>query len=207
MPGRVLRGPQPSGGVPDVDIRPTPGTPGHPNPAHHPSLPQVEKRSRVRVAGTGFSAGRIKLGLRLHQDDGVGRFTIRDRRGRELRLDPAPQHVAELDAGLGRAAGERWLAYETDWTPQTGVEFATELVLDHHAIPDNGFRVVAVAFTHTDKRFDQDDYIYGVSVIPGRNSRGFRIALGPGATRRARAAPRKTARRRAPAKRGGRRKR
>ncbi len=69
------------------------------------------------------------------------------------------------------------------------------------------FRVVTVAFTHTNKSFEREDYTYGMSAIPGRHSRGFRIALGPGATRRARAAPRKTARRRAPAKRGGRRKR
>lgn len=207
MPGRQLRGPQPRGGQPDLDIRPTPGTPGNPNPAHHPSLPRVEKRSNVRVAGTGFTEGRVKLGLRVHEDDEVGSFVIRDRRGQQLRLDPAPQHVAELEAGLGRAAGEKWLAYETNWTRQNGVVFDTGLTLERHAIPDNGFRVVTVAFTHTDKRFDQDDYIYGVSVVPGRHSRGFRIALGPGAARRARPAPGKTARRRPPAKGRGRRKR
>lgn len=215
MPGRVLHGPQPKGGQPHLDIRPTRAKPGDPpNPDHQPDAndprPKVQKRSTVTVGGTNLTGGTMNIGLRLNAGDTVRHFEIRygPPPPRPLTLRPAPQRVVDdLETGLGKAPDEQWVAYQMDLAGIPPTDFETTLVLKPHTIPDNGFRVVTVAINHDGKSFAREDYLYGVSVIPGKNSQGYRIAVKPGAPRPTKPSGGRPAKGRTPAKGRARRRR
>jgi hypothetical protein len=46
-------------------------------------------------------------------------------------------------------------------------------------VHDNGFQVVTVAFTHANRQFATDNYIFGLSILPGKNNAGIQLGLNP----------------------------
>ena len=61
-----------------------------------------------------------------------------------------------------------------------GAKFKTMLRLSPFAVHDNGFQVVTVAFTHANHTFARDNYVFGISLLPGKNNAGMQLNLGTG---------------------------
>jgi hypothetical protein len=91
--------------------------------------------------------------------------------------DPIAQ---DLETALGRAADERWATYLADYQPSYGTKFTSKLRLSPFDVHDNGFQVVTVAFTHANRQFATDNYIFGLSILPGKNNAGIQLGLGGG---------------------------
>lgn len=78
------------------------------------------------------------------------------------------------------------MTYTAQYDPATfGKKFATKLVLNPFECHPNGVRIFTVAITYDTLSFTNDHYVYGVSILPGENSKAFSISLGaPGPTKK-----------------------
>ena len=98
-----------------------------------------------------------------------------------LHVQPADDPIAQdLTTTLGRAPDERWATFLADYDPLFGAKFKTTLRLSPFAVHDNGFQVVTVAFTHANHTFARDNYVFGISLLPGKNNAGVQLNLGTG---------------------------
>ncbi len=152
------------------------------NPATH----KIEKVSDVD-ADTPPPAGalQLKLGMRIKQNQTVELFEVRFAPGANgllpLHPQPAGDPIAQdLETTLGRATDERWATYLADYEPAFGTKFTTTLRLSPFAVNDNGFQVVTVAFTHANHQFATDNYVFGISLLPGKNNAGIQLSTGGG---------------------------
>jgi len=103
--------------------------------------------------------------------------------GTDLKLRPAPKNVvSDLRKTLGKAADEKWVAYNFSWESTLGTTVESKLKLKNfsHTVPANGFQVVTVALCHSDVGFSKGPYSYGISVLPGKNSTGVQLLGGGG---------------------------
>jgi len=146
----------------------------------------------------------LKLGLRIKQTQTVELFEVRFKPGSTgllpLHVQPPDDPIAQdLTTTLGRAPDERWATFLADYDPAFGAKFQTTLRLSPFAVHDNGFQVVTVAFTHANHSFARDNYVFGISLLPGKNNAGVQLNLGPGGSGSATAA-KKTSKTAAPAK-------
>ena len=97
-----------------------------------------------------------------------------------LSAQPANDSIAQdLEIALGRAADERWATYLASYQPSFGTKFTSKLRLSPFDVHDNGFQVVTVAFTHANRQFATDNYIFGLSILPGKNNAGIQLGLNP----------------------------
>jgi len=163
----------------------------------NPGNVKIEKESDV-AAETPLpqQALQLKLGLRIRQAQTVELFEVRFKPGPDgllpLHVQPADDPIAQdLTATLGRAPDERWATFLADYDPLFGAKFKTTLRLSPFAVHDNGFQVVTVAFTHANHSFARDNYVFGISLLPGKNNAGVQLNLGTGGGGAA-AAPKKT---------------
>jgi len=154
------------------------------NPAYPPSggpKPKIQKKSEAKITNPTIPPGVIKIGLRVKQTETVETFKLLGRNGQQLPLSalPAGNPVeADLAAALGIAADEKWVTFRSNvnYNPATfGRTFDTELVLNPFDCHVNGVRVLTVAATFDALSFANDHYVYGVSILPGQNSKGFSI--------------------------------
>jgi hypothetical protein len=154
-----------------------PGQPGH---------SKIEKESEVdaQTPPPGHAL-KLKLGLRIKAAQNVELFEVRQASsGTLMGLDaqPADDPIAQdLEVALGRSADERWVTYLADYKPAYGTKFTSKLRLSPFDVHDNGFQVVTVAFTHADRQFATDNYIFGLSILPGKNNAGIQLGFGGGA--------------------------
>jgi len=66
----------------------------------------------------------------------------------------------------------KYANYETSF----GNKFTSILELDPFGVHANGLQLVPVVFTHKDRSFAVDNYVFAISILPGQNNAG--IALG-----------------------------
>jgi hypothetical protein len=90
---------------------------------------------------------------------------------------PLPSQALQLKLGL---RVKRWATFLADYDPAFGAKFKTTLRLSPFAVHDNGFQVITVAFTHANHAFARDNYVFGISLLPGKNNAGVQLNLGPG---------------------------
>lgn len=127
----------------------------------------------------------LKLGLRIKQAQTIEQFEVRFKPGPNgvlpLHVQPADDPIAQdLTAALGRGPDERWATYLADYDPAFGTTFTTKLRLSPFAVHPNGFQIVTVAFTHANHQFATDNYVFGLSLLPGQNNAGTQLNLGGG---------------------------
>lgn len=180
-----MAGAQLTGGKRDIVI----GTKQIPNnPAYPPSglRKKIQKESEAQLTTVNVPPGRIKIGVRVKQTENVERFDIVGKNAQRLVLAPAPPQenppnnpvALDLAAALGVGGDEKWVTYTADYNPATfGKKFATKLVLNPFECHPNGVRVFTVAITFDGLTFANDHYVYGISILPGENSRAFPIDL------------------------------
>jgi hypothetical protein len=171
----------------------------------NPGNVKIEKESDVEAqTSLPLQAIQLKLGLRIKQAQTVELFEVRFKPGATgvlpLHVQPADDPIAhDLTATLGRAPDERWATFLADYDPLFGAKFKTTLRLSPFAVHDNGFQVVTVAFTHANHTFARDNYVFGISLLPGKNNAGVQLNLGPGGSGST-APPKKTTKTTTPAK-------
>jgi hypothetical protein len=154
---------------------PSPGQPGH---------NKIEKESEVDAqTPPPDHAIQLKLGLRIKAAQEVEVFEVRQAStGTAMPLSAQPPNgpiAQDLEVALGRAADERWVTYLADYQPTFGTKFTSKLRLSPFEVHDNGFQVVTVAFTHANRQFATDNYIFGLSILPGKNNAGIQLPLNP----------------------------
>ena len=152
----------------------------------NPANVKIEKESDVD-ARTPLPAQALplKLGLRIKQNQTIELFEVRFGPGPNgllpLHVQPADDPIAQdLTATLGKGPDERWATFLADYDPRFGATFRTKLRLSPFAAHPNGFQVVTVAFTHANHTFATDNYVFGISLLPGKNNAGTQLNLGPG---------------------------
>jgi len=158
---------------------------------------KIEKESELDAqTPTPSHAMQLKLGLRIKQAQQVELLELRPAAGGVMAVHPQPPNdpiAQDLDVTLGRAADEKWATFLADYEPSFGTKFTSTLRLSPFAVHDNGFQVVTVAFTHENRTFADDNYLFGLSILPGRHNSAIQLPLGGGG------AP-QSAKKRAPAK-------
>ncbi|HSE06524.1 MAG TPA: hypothetical protein VLK35_20420 [Methylomirabilota bacterium] len=147
---------------------------------------KIEKESEVEAQTPPPNhALQLKLGLRIKAAQEIEVFEVRQTSsGAVMALHPQPPGdpiAQDLETALGRAADERWATYLADYQPSFGTKFTSKLRLSPFDVHDNGFQVVTVAFTHANRQFTADNYIFGLSILPGKNNAGIQLGLGGGA--------------------------
>jgi hypothetical protein len=157
----------------NVHYPPSPGPAGH-----H----KIEKESAVDAqTPPPDHALQLKLGLRIKAAQAVELFEVRQAStGTLMPLNAQPPNdpiAQDLEIALGRAADERWATYLANYQPSFGTKFASKLRLNPFDVHDNGFQVVTVAFTHANRQFATDNYIFGLSILPGKNNSAIELAL------------------------------
>jgi hypothetical protein len=161
----------------NLQYSPDPGNPGN---------VRIEKQSEVEAQTPKPAAAlQLKLGLRVKQSQTIEDFEVRFKPGPDgvlpLHLQPADSPIAhDLTTALGRGPDERWATYLADYDPAFGTKFTTKLRLSPFAVHPNGFQIVTVAFTHANHQFATDNYVFGLSLLPGRNNAGSQLNLGGG---------------------------
>jgi hypothetical protein len=186
-------------------------------PTYPPSAIKSERDADFTGAGPGAPTG-IKLGIRVKKksltDFQTPTLILTTRAtpghpGTPIPLTgPLPDTdpiVADLTAGLGCDANEKWFAYTLNWNPALGLKFDSTLTLNPFPYPpfvtDNGFEIVTVAFCHASQNFTTGVYTYAVSVLPGKNSSGLPMSIPEASTgKKSTKKPKKKAAKKAKAK-------
>jgi hypothetical protein len=162
-----------------ITKKPVPNNPAYPPGAG--GAKKIQKKSEAKITNPTIPPGVIKIGLRVRQTETVDTFQLIGKNGQQLALTalPAGNPVEpDLAAALGVAANEKWVVFRSNgnYDPQTfGKKFDTELVLNPFDCHPNGVRVLTVAATFDALSFANDHYVYGVSILPGENSKAFAI--------------------------------
>ena len=180
------------------------------NPAYPPTglKKKINKQSTVQLKTVNVPAGTLNIGVRVKQTENVEQLEILGKNGQQLVLTPAPVQgnppsnpvADDLATAFGVGSDEKWVTYTAQWNPATfGKTFDTKLVLNPFECHANGVRVFMIAITYDSLTFTNDHYVYGVSVLPGENSKGFAIDVTAAAaktTTKKKAAKRKPKKRR-----------
>lgn len=178
-----MAGAQLMGGKADITIAKKPIAN---NPAYPPSGPKkkIRKESEAQLKTVNVPPGKIKIGVRVKQAENVEQFEIVGKNGQQLALTPAPPQenppnnpvALDLGTALGVGSDEKWVTYTAQYDPATfGKKFATKLVLNPFECHPNGVRIFTVAITFDGLTFTNDHYVYGISILPGENSKAFPI--------------------------------
>jgi hypothetical protein len=142
---------------------------------------KIEKESELDAqTPTPDHAMQLKLGLRIKQAQHVEALELRPAGGglMAVHAQPANDPIAQdLAATLGLAADEKWATFLADYDPAFGTKFNSTLRVSPFNIHDNGFQVVTVAFTHANRTFANDNYLFGLSILPGKNNAALQLPL------------------------------
>jgi hypothetical protein len=142
---------------------------------------KIEKESELDAqTPTPDHAMQLKLGLRIKQAQQIEALELRPAGGglMAVHAQPANDPIAQdLAATLGLAADEKWATFLADYDPAFGTKFNSTLRLSPFNIHDNGFQVVTVAFTHANRTFANDNYLFGLSILPGKNNAALQLPL------------------------------
>src|SRR6185436_14113309 len=117
----------------------------------------------------------LKLGLRIKQAQQIEALELRPAGGGLMAVHPqAPNDPIAQDL----AADEKWATFLADYDPAFGTKFNSTLRVSPFSVHDNGFQVVTVAFTHANRTFANDNYLFGLSILPGKNNAALQLMLG-----------------------------
>ena len=122
----------------------------------------------------------LKLGLRIKQAQQIEALELRPAGGGLMAVHPQPANdpiAQDLAATLGVAADEKWATFLADYDPAFGTKFNSTLRVSPFSVHDNGFQVVTVAFTHANRTFANDNYLFGLSILPGKNNAALQLPL------------------------------
>jgi hypothetical protein len=122
----------------------------------------------------------LKLGLRIKQAQQIETLELRPAGGGLMAVHPQPANdpiAQDLAATLGLAADEKWATFLADYDPAFGTKFNSTLRVSPFSVHDNGFQVVTVAFTHANRTFANDNYLFGLSILPGKNNAALQLPL------------------------------
>jgi len=122
----------------------------------------------------------LKLGLRIKQAQQIEALELRPAGGGLMAVHPQPANdpiAQDLAATLGLAADEKWATFLADYDPAFGTKFDSTLRVSPFSVHDNGFQVVTVAFTHANRTFANDNYLFGLSILPGKNNAALQLPL------------------------------
>jgi len=147
-------------------------------------------------------AMQLKLGLRIKQVQQVEALELRPTSGGLMAVHPQPANdpiAQDLAATLGLAADEKWATFLADYDPAFGTKFNSTLRVSPFSVHDNGFQVVTVAFTHANRTFANDNYLFGLSILPGKNNAALQLLLS-GSEQSAKKPAKKPAKKAQPAK-------
>ena len=144
----------------------------------------------------------LKLGLRIKQAQQIEALELRPAGGGLMAIHPQPANdpiAQDLAATLGLAADEKWATFLADYDPAFGTKFNSTLRVSPFSVHDNGFQVVTVAFTHANRTFANDNYLFGLSILPGKNNAALQLPLS-GSAQSAKKPAKKPAKKAKPAK-------
>ena len=144
----------------------------------------------------------LKLGLRIKQAQQIEALELRPAGGGLMAVHPQPANdpiAQDLAATLGLAADEKWATFLADYDPAFGTKFNSTLRVSPFSVHDNGFQVVTVAFTHANRTFANDNYLFGLSILPGKNNAALQLPLS-GSAQSAKKPAKKPAKKAKPAK-------
>ncbi len=143
---------------------------------------KIEKESEVDAqTPKPDHAIQLKLGLRIKQAQQIEALELRPAGGGLMAVHPQPPNdpiAQDLAATLGLAADEKWATFLADYDPAFGTKFNSTLRVSPFSVHDNGFQVVTVAFTHANRTFANDNYLFGLSILPGKNNAALQLMLG-----------------------------
>jgi hypothetical protein len=92
--------------------------------------------------------------------------------------------LAELTTVFGTAADEQWVVKYGDYKKRFGTKFSTTLELDPFGVHPNGLQLVPVVFTHKDRSFAADNYVFGISILPGKDNGGIPLGTALAGTKK-----------------------
>ena len=143
---------------------------------------KIEKESEVDAqTPKPDHAIQLKLGLRIKHAQQIEALELRPAGGGLMAVHPQPPNdpiAQDLAATLGLAADEKWATFLADYDPAFGTKFNSTLRVSPFSVHDNGFQVVTVAFTHANRTFANDNYLFGLSILPGKNNAALQLMLG-----------------------------
>ena len=143
---------------------------------------KIEKESEVDAqTPKPDHAIQLKLGLRIKQAQQIEALELRPAGGGLMAVHPQPPNdpiAQDLAVTLGLAADEKWATFLADYDPAFGTKFNSTLRVSPFSVHDNGFQVVTVAFTHANRTFANDNYLFGLSILPGKNNAALQLMLG-----------------------------
>ncbi len=152
-------------------------------PTYDPMDPKkkIRKESNVDANIGNPQTTTVKLAFRIKSSQGLKEFKILRPNNAELPYhDPPggelPPILAELKDVFGTDSDEQWIVKYLDYDKSFGTKFSTKFELDPFGVHPNGLQVVPVVFTHKDRSFADDNYVFGISILPGQNNSG--ISLG-----------------------------
>jgi hypothetical protein len=147
---------------------------------------KIRKESKVDATVPKPEETVVKVALRIRQGQVVKEFKITGAQGDIPLTDPPAAEAAaialELKDVLGQAADEQWVVKYADYKKAQGMKLESTLELDPFGVHPNGLQIVPVVFTHKDRSFAADNYVVGISILPGKNNAGIAFgAAAPGA--------------------------
>jgi hypothetical protein len=177
----------------DLQIDKKPGTPTFPGN-------KVEKKSDIKVKNTIMPNGTLKIAMRIKSGQIVDFFEMKSKAGAALVLTPVPAgdaQITDLTTALPLASDEKWVMYTAPYVGTMGTKFETTLRLDPNAAHANGFQVITTAVTYVGINFADGHYVFGISLLAGKNNAGQPFALGTGAAAASKKKPKKPAKKKA----------
>jgi hypothetical protein len=143
---------------------------------------KIDKQSIATLAPASALAHMtpIVIGIRVKKTETV-QFQMKGMNGTPFTLTPQANpgnnpDARELETVLGVAADEQWLTYDSAYgKDKLGTKFDTELVLSPFECHDSGFRVFVIAVKLAGQSFVTDHFVYGISVLPGKDNAGHPI--------------------------------
>jgi hypothetical protein len=140
---------------------------------------KIRKESDVDTGVGHPQTTTVKIALRIRTNQGLKAFKIfHPPHSTELILnDPPAGELAaillQLKEVFGTAADEQWIVKYADYETGFGKKFTSILELDPFLVHENGLQLVPVVFTHKDRSFAADNYVFAISILPGLNNAGL----------------------------------
>jgi hypothetical protein len=152
-------------------------------PTYDPMDPKkkIRKESDINANVGNPQTTTVKLAFRIKAAQGLSEFKILRPNSTELHYsDPPggdlPGILAELKDVFGTASDEQWIVKYLDYDKNFGTKFSTKFELNPFGVHPNGLQVVPVVFTHKDRSFADDNYVFGTSILPGQNNSGISLS-------------------------------
>lgn len=146
------------------------------NVDHHEPK-KIIKDSDVTVTLPSYDEAKVRLGLRILNNQRVEDLIIYGVKGNKRKKVPLlPDLIGEIAGELQNVApadGHKWVGFIASYNPKDhgNGDFVTTIAVEPFNIHDNGFQVVAIAFTPVGSNFERHHYGVATSILPGKNGK------------------------------------